>query len=793
MGLEEYNKKRNFNSTPEPVGILPEEEPLRFVIQEHHATKHHFDLRLEMDGILKSWAIPKGLILKPGEKHLAVHTEDHPLAYLFFEGVIPPENYGAGKMQIWDSGHYYIAPGLSKSDNQSLALQGLKAGSLSFYLEGSKTKGKFTLVHLQNQQNQWLLLYSGKQKTEKEQPQPQTTLPVISPMLAKIHDQPFDNENWIFELKWDGYRAIANIAQNQIFLYSRNANSFNEKYPLIVDCLHKIRHEAILDGEIVVLNNDGIPDFQALQQYDQNPHDHLYYYVFDLLWLEGNNLMDLPLMERKKLLKQLLTDNPLAQIRYSDHIQTQGTALFDKAIHSKLEGIIAKKADSSYLQGTRSGDWLKIKSRYRQEAIICGFTEGKGSRNHFGALLLGAYQNNTLHYIGHCGTGFTEKSLSELRKKLDPLVIPSPLFEEKINTNTPSTWVVPELICEVAFAGWTNDHQMRHPVFLGLREDKHPLEVYDDIPNNDDIQPETSSSERNQTSIDNKKVTITHPSKTYWPDQGFTKEDLIQYYQSIAAIILPYLKDRPLNLNRHPNGIQGHSFYQKDITQKTPSWMHTFPIISEEDKEIHYALCQNKPSLAYLNNLGCIEFHPWNATITQLDYPDYCIIDLDPGQNTFDQVIEVALQVHDILEKAQIPSYCKTSGSRGMHIFIPLGKKYTHDQSKDFAHIICQITHEHLPALTSLARSPKLRTNKIYLDFLQNKKGQSIACPYSVRARSGATVSTPLLWEEVKPGLSPADFTILNTPKRLKQKGDIFQKVLGQGINIMKSLRQLGA
>jgi len=614
-------------------------------------------------------------------------------------------------------------------------------------------------------------------------------------MLAKETDKPFDDKEWIFEIKWDGYRAIAEIKDGDIQLYSRNGLIFNNSYPLVYNALKKIKHDAVLDGEIVILNEDGRSDFQKLQHYEENTQYPICYYVFDLLSLDGKDTSELSLLDRKKLLQQLIKKNEI--IKYSDHIIGKGKDFFDAAGKQGLEGIMAKKADSHYHTGARTSEWLKIKHHKSEEVIIVGFTQSTGSRKYFGALVLATQDENGLKYAGHTGSGFSEKTLKEVYGKLNPLKTTKAPFNEPVKTNMPVTWVKPNYVCEVKFTEWTNDGKMRHPIFLRMREDKSPKDI--DMKKTKTTAPVKSKSSKavdekvNELVIGNTKVRMTNRDKIYWPKEGITKGMMIDYYQSIAEYILPYLKDRPESLKRNPNGINGSAFYHKDAGGEAPEYVKSIPLYSESTKkDVDYIICNNKATLAYLNNLGCIELNPWNSTTKALDKPDYMIIDIDPSpKNTFEQVIEAAIVFKQILDKAGASSFCKTSGATGMHILVPMEKKYLYEQVRGFAEIICTMANEQLSKFTSVERNLKKRGNKIYLDYLQNSRGQTIASAYSLRPHPGATVSTPLLWKEVKAGLHPSAFDINTVPKRVKKTGDIFKDVLGKGVDIKQCLAKL--
>ncbi|ASK30791.1 DNA ligase D [Chryseobacterium sp. T16E-39] len=619
-------------------------------------------------------------------------------------------------------------------------------------------------------------------------------------MLAKSFEKAFDDQDWIFEIKWDGYRAIADLSHKAHLLYSRNGISFLAKFEKITQDFDQQKHTMILDGEIVAYDEKGKPNFQLLQQIGDNPNLALVYQVFDLLWLNGHSTEELPLLQRKELLKEALVETEV--IKYCDHIPEKGIEFFDQMKKMQLEGMIAKKTDSLYIENHRTSDWLKIKFTNTEEAIICGFTEPRGSREGFGALILGKYNQGKLIYSGHTGTGFNKETLTQLHQQLKKLIIKSTPFDSAPKTNMPVTWVQPKLVCEIKYSEITKDGIFRHPVFIAIRQDKNPEEINDstnkmDQPNEKPKRMKAKTPSKNtekEITLDKHKVKLTNQDKIYFPEDGITKGDVIDYYQSIAKYILPYLKNRPLSLNRFPNGIEEQGFYQKDASDNIPEWIKTTEVYSESnDKYIDYIYCNDKATLAYLNNLGCIDLNPWNSSIPDLEHPDYLVLDLDPSKkNTFDDVIETALQVNEVLLSIKVKGYCKTSGSTGIHIYIPMGAKYEFDQVKDFAHIVMKQVNEKLPKITTLERSLQKRDDKkIYLDYLQNRTGQTLASAYSLRPKQGASVSMPLDWNDVKPGLKPTDFNIHNSLERIKENGDLFKPVLGKGIDMMKALELL--
>jgi len=935
MALKEYNKKRVFSNTPEPRSGRPAAAQLQFVVQEHDASRLHYDFRLEMDGVLKSWAIPKGPSLNPEDKRLAMMVEDHPFDYKDFEGIIPEGNYGAGRVIVWDQGTYEpLEKKGSKKEQEKELLKELKSGSLKFRLSGKKLQGEFALVHIKNNRqkgdNAWLLikhrdafasaaditkkknsvrsgktvLQIGKDKNAKQwiSDRPEKTAkksasgrikkadpdsipadiralinkgekaPVpkkIKPMLANRVEKPFDGRDWLFEIKWDGYRAVATMQQGKASIESRHNISFDEKFSPVKDALEEWGINAVVDGEIIALTPNGLPDFQALQGFLKGEKTAaLVYYVFDLLWYEGRDYTGLPLIERKAILHSILPPGN-GMIRFSDHVEAEGISFFRAAISKGLEGIMAKKTDSEYTENRRSQNWLKIKNEQSAEAIICGFTKGRNSREYFGAVILGRYEGKELKYIGHSGSGFDQAGLKDLYTKFKPLIRDQCPFGVKPKTNMPATWLKPELVCMIRYTEVTRDGSLRHPIFAGLREDKKAADEKNEklmkVPEKTKMMKKTTrkrkaspvkkekaemaraasmvkasgkttgakkespkktssakavlpSKPKKESEKDKKKtavntvsenqslvdpsekqadviickhsLTLSNLPKIYWPKEKISKGDMINYYYQAAEYIMPYLKDRPQSLNRYPNGITGESFYQKNIGDQVPDWLETYQYTSASDGKIkRYLLAKDEASLIYMANLGCIEMHPWHSRKQKPDNPDWCVIDIDPDKtNSFNQVIEAALQIKNFLDQLKITSYCKTSGATGMHIYIPLGAQYSYDQSRMFAELVVTAVQKELPGFTSIERSLSKRKGKIYLDFLQNRQIQTIAAPYSLRPKPGATVSMPLHWEEVKPGLKVSDFNIRNALDRARQETDIFKGVLGPGIKLDKIL-----
>ena len=600
----------------------------------------------------------------------------------------------------------------------------------------------------------------------------------VKPMLARLVDEPFDKAGWYFEVKWDGYRAIAEVERGKVKLYSRNGTSFTEQYAPVVEALKKIKHRCVLDGEILALK-DGRSDFHALQEY-REVKAPLQYAVFDLLYLDGKDLRKKPLRERKKLLRSVLPKKD-AVILYSEHIEKSGTKLFEHIRKKHLEGIVAKDSASPYREGVRDGEWLKIKSVAQQEAVIVGFTAPRGSRRRLGALVLAAHRGKALRYIGHSGGGFTQKELDELHAKLAKNATKKSPLSEAVPVNSPVTWVKPRYVCEIKFTEWTPEGHMRHPIYVGMRPDKKPSEVVVEL-------PQKSKQDRK----DSAHATLTNQEKVFWPKEGYTKGDLLAYYEKIAPTLLPYLKDRPENLNRHPNGIAGKSFFQKNITAAVPHFVSTKKIWSDSNNaNLQYLICNNKETLLYLANLGCIELNPWSSRVSSLRSPDYLILDLDPHGRAWKDLITVALEVKRVLDLACKPHYIKTSGKTGLHIVVPLTGGHTYEHARQFAELVMRLVNAKLPHLTTLERNPRKRGGKIYLDYLQNRFGQTLACAYSVRPYPGATVSTPLEWHEVRPSLDPSKFTIKTICKRLESKGDIWKGTLTKGVDLRDAIARL--
>lgn len=812
MGLGKYFSKRHFDTTPEPKGTTRRAKPARlaFVVQEHHASSLHYDFRLEMEGVLKSWAIPKGPSMNPHDRHLAVMTEDHPYEYRTFEGVIPNGQYGAGNVIIWDEGWY--APRAETDTPERLLLQELQAGHITFVLHGKKLHGEFALIKLHGpeaDENAWLLIKKGDEYASEQDvtaqiqsvkshktvdelagkapditPYPKKAHPwQVQPMLATLTDEPFSREGWLFEIKWDGYRAIGSKDGSDIALYSRASTDFIHKYAPVAEALRAVKHNVILDGEIVVTDEEGRPRFGWLQNWQRDQYGSLQYYVFDILWCDGHDVRTMPLSERKALLAQVLPKHDI--LRLSDDLRTDGLALFAEMHKRGMEGMIAKRAGSPYREGDRSNDWLKIKTHLRQEVVIGGYTEPRGGRKYLGSLLVGVYDHGDFVYVGHSGGGIPDEQRRALQGKLAKIERATSPFKTEPKPNAPVHWVAPKLICEMSFSEWTEEGYMRHPQYEGMREDKKPTDIHREEPKH------RSPATAKKPIKGELPFEFTHPDKIFFPKTKYTKKDIFDYYISVADYILPYLKDRPCSLLRMPDGITGESFFQKN-NEHLPDWVPSANIFSESNNaDLHWIVGGKLDTLLYMVQLGCVEINPWNSRVSHLGKPDWIVIDLDPEGVPFAGVIEVARTVKDVCDAWDIPTYPKTSGKTGIHVYIPMHAKYTYEQCKNLAHLIALEVNRRQPDSTSVERMPEKRKHKIYIDFLQNREGQTLAAPYSVRPTPEASVSMPLRWKEVKPGLSPADFTIANALARLKKTGDLWQPVLQTGIDLPTVLKNI--
>lgn len=894
MKLSEYNRKRDFSKTKEPEGKVKKSgKELHFVIQKHAASHLHFDFRLEIDGVLVSWAVPKGPSADTKVKRLAMHVEDHPMDYIDFEGAIPKGQYGGGTVMVWDTGTYLAEGSDDVAESEKMLRKMYKEGNIKVVMSGSKVKGSYHLVHMSGKDKEWLLL-KGKdefadkkefdqhsvltgrtleeiavdkksevwQSNKKSEPKemkagrieetpeentPSETKPAFTaedvanakplkafpdhwfPQLATLTDEVFDNNEWAFETKYDGYRALIQIKSGKVNMISRNGISFNSKYKSLLDAFAGIKDDMILDGEIVVEDEEGKSRFQWLQYYQENPNaGKLKCYVFDILYFNGFDLTPLELLQRKRILEAVLPQND--EVVYSGHVIGKGSEALKKVEEAGGEGLIAKKVTSRYQIDKRSKDWLKIKVTKEQEMVIGGYTEPKGGRHGFGSLLLGYYEDGKLIYTGKVGTGFNEESLNDMYKRLKKLETKDCPFSVKPKERT-AHWIKPELVAQIKYTEWTETNSLRHPVFIALRNDKKPTEVRRElaahiVPDASVSTPQTetgaakktkkSSKEESETKdkvkekplktkskmadtqtngaagYDTEKVEVTHPEKVFWPDLGITKGDVIAYYDKMADYLLPYIIDRPQSLRRTPDGIKSEGFFQKNVAGAVPKWIKTKKIKSKSTGEtIDYLICNDKDTLIYLANWGCIEINPWSSRIGSINNPDYIIFDLDPNKASMKDLVTTAKKVKEILDSLSIKGYLKTSGGKGLHVFIPVQNKYTYEQTRNFSEIISQAVNTALPDITSLERMPNKRIGKVYLDFLQNGKGKTMACAYSLRPREGATASTPLEWDELDDQFDVKNYTIKTLPERVKAKGDLWKDFFNDAADLKAVLDKL--
>jgi bifunctional non-homologous end joining protein LigD len=952
--LKEYHKRRNFSKTPEPDGNTMEQSksdahgshsPLRFVVQKHDASRLHYDFRLETEeGVLKSWAIPKGISLDPKVRRLAILTEDHPLDYLLFEGIIPEGNYGAGTVVVWDTGTYNT----SKEGHKETISDQFEKGKIVFNLLGHKLRGRFSLVKTSSErENQWLLIKvndefvsdedltisrpesvltkmtnnelvleseSNKKQRKKSKAKNKMTtraarissihlqskgaskrknksdlelsdIPVsgfptkIKPMLAMPIDKPFNSENWVFEIKWDGVRSILffNRTKSILEMLSRSGNSITLRYPELINHIRsavKCNDSAVIDGEIVILNKEGIPDFQS-HQTRMNVNDNKEianlsaeipgtYYLFDILYLDGKNLQNLDYLERREILSKVIETN--SRVRISDYFEGKhGIDIFDAAKRMNLEGIIAKNKFSKYLQGARSRDWLKIKNIRTQDCVVIGYIRGEGNREaYFGSLLLAVYNNvgssddgtngSKLRFVGHTGSGFNFDQLYKIYNKLKQMKIEKCPVDYIPYTNRDPTWVRPDLVAEIKFNHWTNEGIMRAPIFLRFREDKNPNEctilsekhIEDVVPSANDKKeeddklaqprlpktipryatttrttiPDTAVVEEQKLSSSSSNK-FSNLGKVYWDKTSehpeFTKRNLLDYYDKISVHILHYLKDRPISLSRYPDGIKGKHFYHKHWDQKKPEYVKTVQVYSESrNDKINYLVCNNKETLLWIANLGCIEMHPWYSRVNDfsackegsvlvedkcgLDFPDFIVFDLDPyiysgaeskgtepeyNVKGFKAAVDVAYYLKELFDQLKIKSYVKTSGKTGLHIFVPIKNSYSFSLTRKFAETIGKMLLTRYPQKITMEWDTRKRKGKVFFDHNQNARGKTIASIFSARPTISATISMPLRWEKLQ-SIVPTDFTILNVPDVIRKTGDAWKDILDKKQDLLE-------
>ncbi len=786
---------------------------MQFCVQRHHASHLHYDFRLELDGALKSWAVPKGPTLDPEQKRLAMMVEDHPLEYGGFEGVIPKGNYGAGSVMLWDRGTYEML-------GEATAEEQLARGDFKFKLAGEKLSGEFAIVRMKRGRgNEWLLIkkkdgaaqvgwdpedHSASVLTGRTQEEiargleaapvadkaasagkAASVMPkIITPMLAELgKGEPPEGDDWVYEIKWDGVRAICFVEGGKLRMISRNGNAIDKQYPELSILPHHLRaRQAIVDGEIAALDDKGRPSFELLQSrmhvadasaIARLARSHpVVFYAFDLLYLDGRDLRAAPLIERKKLLKDILQADET--IRYSDHFAISGVELLAAAKEQGLEGIVGKRAQSRY-ESRRSSDWVKWKVVDSDDFVICGYTEG--DRHGLGALVLGKRTpEGKLTWAGNVGTGFDAKMVKTLFAKLTPLVVKESPLEPARGLPRKVVWTKPDLICEVRFANWTEEGRLRAPVFLGLRDDLAPRTALLD-----------ASLKEAEITIDGHRLKFTNLDKLFYPKDGYRKRDLLNYYDAVAPLLVPHLKGRPLSLKRYPNGIDKPFFFQKQIAESFPKWLHT--AVADE---IEYVIGDDRATLLYLVNLGCIDHNPWMSRLGTLENPDYVLIDLDPHECGYEKIVEAALWVRGKLERIGLESYPKTTGGDGIHIFIPLEPVYTYAQVRSFAEVLAALGAAALPELFTTPRAvSKRQKGRVYFDWQQIAQGKTISAPYVLRAYPGAPVATPLAWDEVTPRLRPEQFHLGNALGRFERVGDLFEGVLKRPQRLEAAIEKL--
>jgi len=908
MALREYKKKRDFKKTPEPEARVaaPRGKSL-FVIQKHDASRLHYDLRLELGGVLKSWAVPRGPSLDPAVRSLAVEVEDHPVAYATFEGIIPAGEYGGGTVLVWDHGTWET----EEPDPE----RSLRKGHMRFTLHGEKLEGGWSLVrtHSEGDKNNWLLIKrsdenavpgDGHGVTDREEKSVLTHRPIeevaadgdriwtregekkgakkgatalamkaaaqrtiervakqksevsqtsgkkgksplveltdiegalrgpmpkkLPPQLAKLVDTVPTGDNWLHELKFDGYRILAEIEDGKVRLLTRKGNDWTKKFRPTAEQLKKLPFEsAVLDGELVALNERGVSSFQRLQAaISKGATEDLTYYVFDAVYLNGFDLRSVPLLERKQAVATLILGNAPENegpIRYSDHIQGQGGEVLTHSCKSALEGIVCKRADSRY-ESRRSDSWVKVKCHGRQEMVICGFTEPEGSRRGFGSLLLGYFDDGKLFYAGRVGTGFDQKLLKGLRKRLDELVIDRSPFAKPLASaeRRGATFVTPELVCEIEFTEWTGDGHLRHPSFQGLREDKPARDVRRERPAREVIEKESEMQSPKSEPVAKKphksstaatkargrkvpkrrsaltaatednivaSVQLTHPERVLFPDVGVTKLDLARYYADVAEWILPHVVERPLSLVRCPDGSTGQCFYQKHWKEMLPKAIGFMPI-KEKSGSDKYVKISDLAGLVSLTQISVLEVHPWGAKADKVESPDRIVIDLDPGPEVeWDSVIQGALDVRSVIEELGLESFVRTSGGKGLHVVIPLARRNTWDEVETFAHQIAAGLSLHASHHYVANMRKALRKGRIYVDYLRNQRGSTAVASYSTRSRPGCPVAMPLSWNELKRVKAADAFTLQNTRARLaKLKRDPWERFFSVKQSLSKEM-----
>jgi len=853
--LARYRSRRAASRTPEPFGAVHRgatgaapDPGGQFVVQKHAARRLHYDFRLELSGVLKSWAVPQGPSADPADRRLAVAVEDHPVEYADFEGIIPPGEYGAGPVIVWDRGAWRPVED---------PVAGLARGKLLFTLHGYKLRGEWTLVRTKRDPKEWLLIKHRDREADPGRKRPPSEASVLSgltleelregparagrlaeeaarlgarpgridlaavrPMLAESREKPFSAPGWLFELKWDGYRALAAREAGEARLRYRSGADATATWPEVARAVRALPFERfLLDGEIAVLDEEGRPSFARLQRRAQltRPAEvaraalalPAVLMAFDLLALGDLDLRPLPLSARKGLLRELVPrEGPL---RFADHVEEQGEALFQAIRARGLEGIVAKRADPPYRSG-RSPAWLKVRAERTADLAVVGFTApGGAGRVGLGALHLAWHDGARLVYAGSVGTGFGDAELRALRERLGARARKEPPCAGEVPRAKGNTWVEPELCVEVRYLAVTPDGLLRHPTFVRLREDKRPEECARE----GGEEPQTGAGAGTGAAAETATeaaagagtaagtaaaagatdihVQVTNSSKVFFPEDGYTKGDLVAYYRAVAPWMLPLLRDRPLVLTRYPDGIHGKSFFQKDAPEWTPAWVRRVQVWSEErGAEVDHFVCDDERTLAYLANLGAIPIHVWSSRAPELGRPDWCVLDLDPKEAPFRHVVEIARALRRLCDDLGLPSHPKTTGQAGLHLLVPLGGQLTHEQSRQLAGLLGRVVADELPEIATLQRTVGARQGKVYVDTLQNGQGKTIASAYCVRPRPGAPVSAPLAWSEVDGRLDPSRFTIKTLPRRLaRQKEDPLRAVLAERPDLVAALQRL--
>jgi bifunctional non-homologous end joining protein LigD len=772
--LAEYRRKRDPKQTPEPFSSKRKGKAPVFVVQRHDATRLHYDFRLELDGALASWAVPKGVPLEPGQQHLAVHVEDHPLDYATFEGEIPKGNYGAGTVEIWDKGTYEL-------------VERKRNGGLTVRLHGKKLDGVWALVpaKLSGDEKNWLLLRKRDEETTSAKKPGR-----YAPMLATLEQDVPKGDGWTYEVKWDGYRALAYVAGGEVGLVSRNGNDLTARFPAVAKAIGKALRtpNAVLDGEVCALDEEGRATFSAMQQ--GKAGTRYIFVAFDLLEVEGKPLVDAELTARRKRLAQLL-DKRRKTVQFSESFD-DGDALFEAAEEQGFEGIIGKRARSTYQPGRRSRDWVKVKTHGRQEFVIGGYTRGEGRRaNSFGSLLLGVYDEGVekLRYVGSVGTGFNEREIQRLLGLLRPLGTKEPPFDPvpkppRVRKGD-IVWVEPRLVAEVEFVEWTHDQRLRAPSYQGLREDKAPREVHEEEP----LPTELRKGSRT--------LKLSNLDKTFFPIERIAKGDLLAYYRAVAPVLVPHLKDRPFTMIRYPDGIEGKHFFQKDAPSHMPDWIprHRALVSTREStrtkKWVEFACVNDELALMWMVNMGCIDMNTWYSRVDKPERPDFVLFDLDPSPDVgFRETVQVALLVKAALDAFGLVGYPKTSSAEGMHVLVPIERRYTYDDTRRFAEIVAGAIARTNRGLATTEWT-KSKRRGVLIDANQNGEGKTIASAYSVRPRRGAPVSTPLRWEEVTEDLDPMSFTMEAVRRRIDEHGDLFEGVLTTKQRLTEALNSL--